>query len=102
MEGENVDEKVVLTYLSLIYHTFKEKKETESTSCDSKVGRITIPKNIDSGKEPLIELLSPIIRIRKEDETIVDKVATDSTIPNLTDLMSNLTPLLSKDYIKHD
>lgn len=100
MEGENVDEKVVLTYLSLIYHTFKEKKETESTSCDSRVGRIAIPKNIDSGKEPLIELLSPIIR--KEDETKVDKVATDSTIPNLTDLMSNLTPLLSKDCIKHD
>ena len=101
MEGENVDEKVVLTYLSLIYHTFKEK-ETESTSCDSRVGRIAIPKNIDSGKEPLIELLSPIIRTRKEDETIIDKVATDSTIQNLTDLMSNLTPLLSKDCIKHD
>lgn len=100
MEGENVDEKVILTYLSLIYHTFKEKKETESTSCDSRVGRIAIPKNIDSGKEPLMELLSPIIR--KEDETKVDKVATDNTIPNLTDLMSNLTPLIYKDYIKHD
>lgn len=100
MEGENVDEKVILTYLSLIYHTFKEKKETESTSCDSRVGRIAIPKNIDSGKEPIMELLSPIIR--KEDETKVDKVATDNTIPNLTDLMSNLTPLFSKDYIKND
>lgn len=100
MEGENVDEKVILTYLSLIYHTFKETKETESTSCDSRVGRIAIPKNIDSGKEPILELLSSIIR--KEDETKVDKVATDNTIPNLTDLMSNLTPLFSKDYIKHD
>ena len=100
MEGENVDEKVILTYLSLIYHTFKEKKETESTSCDSRVGRIAIPKNIDSGKEPILELLSSIIR--KEDETKVDKVATDNTIPNLTDLMSNLMPLFSEDYIKHD